>query len=282
MSLIKQKNEAILFVILAVLLLSCHDLTGKILSQHYSIIVILWFRYLFHFLFAGLNLKFKIEHSHFKKIHCLRALLMSLIGISFITGLKYIPLAEATAINFLSPLFVLLLSKVFLKEKISVENTIKIVCGFLGILIIARPSGDIFKPEILFPILAATFFAIYQVLSRVVSVQEKPLISNFYLGFYAFLMMSVVLPFFWVNIHLADLILFLMIGMFGTFAHTLFNQAYTLQSPALLSPFTYFQIVFATILGFIFFHRIPDGLSLFGVFIILLSGFNLKKFIFRS
>ncbi|EPA1733372.1 hypothetical protein PSQ35_003932, partial [Acinetobacter baumannii] len=78
--------KAVFFVVIGVLCLAFHDLLGKKLNQNYSIILILWFRYLFHFLFATFH-SIKIKKlSRFKRIHFLRALLMSLIGLSFITG----------------------------------------------------------------------------------------------------------------------------------------------------------------------------------------------------
>ncbi|WP_182003451.1 DMT family transporter [Acinetobacter lactucae] len=273
---LSQSLQAVLFVVLAVLCLAFHDLLGKKLNQSYSIILILWFRYLFHFLFATLNsLKIK-KHSNFKRIHFLRALLMSLIGLSFITGLKYIPLSEATAINFLAPIFVLIFSYFILKEKINKDDLIKILIGFLGILIIARPGGDIFRLEIVFPMCAAIFFAFYQVLTKITSMYESSLVSNYYLGFYAFVLTSLVLPFFWEKIVPDDLIFFLLVGVFGTFAHTLFNKAYILESPVKLAPYSYMQILFATILGFIFFGTIPDLTTFLGIFIIFCSGLNIR------
>ncbi|HCW3713396.1 TPA: DMT family transporter, partial [Acinetobacter baumannii] len=232
--------------------------------------------YLFHFLFATFH-SIKIKKlSRFKRIHFLRALLMSLIGLSFITGLKYIPLSEATAINFLAPIFVLIFSFFILKEKVIQDDLIKIMIGFFGILIIARPGGDIFKIEIIFPMCAALFFAFYQVLTKITSMYESSLISNYYLGFYAFFLTSLVLPFFWEKIAPNDLIFFLLVGVFGTFAHTLFNKAYVLESPVKLAPYSYMQILFATLLGFIFFGTIPDLTTFLGIFIIFCSGLNIR------
>ncbi|MDH2626090.1 DMT family transporter [Acinetobacter baumannii] len=268
--------KAIFFVVIAVLCLAFHDLLGKKLNQNYSIILILWFRYLFHFLFATFH-SIKIKKlSRFKRIHFLRALLMSLIGLSFITGLKYIPLSEATAINFLAPIFVLIFSFFILKEKVNQDDLIKIVIGFFGILIIARPGGDIFKIEIIFPMCAALFFAFYQVLTKITSMYESSLISNYYLGFYAFFLTSLALPFFWEKIAPNDLIFFLLVGVFGTFAHTLFNKAYVLESPVKLAPYSYMQILFATLLGFIFFGAVPDLTTFLGIFIIFCSGLNIR------
>lgn len=269
-------HKAILYIVIAVLCLSFHDLLGKKLNQNYTIILILWFRYLFHFTYAQIISIGIVKKSRFKKIHFFRAILMSLIGLSFITGLKYLPLSEATAINFLAPTFVLLLSYFLLKENISFSDILKVVIGFIGILLIARPGGDIFRFEIIFPMLAALFFAIYQILTKIVGNSESSLISNYYLGLYAFLLTSIFLPFNLSKIEAFDLIFFLLVGMFGTFAHTLFNKAFILESPAKLSPYSYFQILFATILGFFFYKTIPDIYSLLGIAIIIFSGINIR------
>lgn len=268
--------KAILYVVIAVLCLSFHDLLGKKLNQKYAIILILWFRYLFHFTYAQCTSIGIIKKSRYKKVHLLRAILMSLIGLSFITGLKYLPLSEATAINFLAPIFVLLLSYFLLKEKITSAEVFKVVIGFIGILLIARPGGDVFKIEIIFPMLAALFFAIYQILTKIVGSSESALISNYYLGLFAFILTSIFLPFNWSYIELSDLVFFLLVGMFGTFAHTLFNKAYILETPAKLSPYSYLQIFFATILGYIFYKSVPDFLSIIGIIIIIFSGINIR------
>lgn len=269
-------HKAILYVVIAVLCLSFHDLLGKKLNQNYAIILILWFRYLFHFTYAQITSIGIVKKSRFKKIHFFRAILMSLIGLSFITGLKYLPLSEATAINFLAPTLVLLLSYFILKENISFTDILKVIIGFIGILLIARPGGDIFRFEIVFPMLAALFFAIYQILTKIVGNSESSFISNYYLGLYAFLLTSIFLPFNLSKIEAFDLVFFVLVGMFGTFAHTLFNKAYILESPAKLSPYSYFQILFATILGSIFFGTIPDIYSMLGIIIIILSGLNFR------
>ena len=64
--------------------------------------------------------------------------------------------------------------------------------------------------------------------------------------------------------------------MFGTFAHTLFNKAYILETPAKLSPYSYLQIFFATVLGYIFYQSVPDYLSILGIVIIIFSGINIR------
>ncbi len=120
------------------------------------------------------------------------------------------------------------------------------------------------------------FFAFYQVLTKITSMYESSLISNYYLGFYAFFLTSLVLPFFWEKSLLMTSYFFLLVGVFGTFAHTLFNKAYVLESPVKLAPYSYMQILFATLLGFIFFGTIPDLTTFLGIFIIFCSGLNIR------
>lgn len=275
LKILSDHYKAVIYVIIAVLCLSLHDLLSKKLNQNYTIFMILWFRYLFHFSYALITGKGVIKESRFKKIHFFRAILMTSIGLSFITGLKYLPLSEATAINFLAPSLVLLLSFVFLKEKITSTEILKVAIGFLGILLIARPGGDIFKFEIIFPMLAALFFAVYQILTKIVGNSENALISNYYLGLYALILSSTFLPLSFSTIDPIDLLFFFLVGAFGTFAHTLFNKAYILESPAKLSPYSYFQILFATVWGVTFFNSIPDIYASIGILIIISSGINI-------
>ncbi len=107
---------------------------------------------------------------------------MCLLGISalFIGGLRYIPLAEATAVMFLAPLIVTLLSALFLRERISTGQWVAVATGFLGVLFIVRPGGDLFTPTILLPVMASLCFAIYQLITRRLASTDHAVTSNFF------------------------------------------------------------------------------------------------------
>src|SRR5690606_22614056 len=105
---------------------------------------------------------------------------LSQVGISilFISGLRYIPLAEATAVIFLTPLLVTIASAM-LGETVSRSQWLAVGCGLLGVMIIVRPGGALFTPAMLVPFGAAVCFTLYQLLTRRLAGTEHPVTSNF-------------------------------------------------------------------------------------------------------
>jgi drug/metabolite transporter (DMT)-like permease len=199
---------------------------------------------------------------------------LCLIGTSlfFTTGLRYLPLAEATAVNFLAPLIVTALSVPLLKEHVTRPQWIAVVTGFIGVLIIIRPGSSLFTPAIFFPLGSAVMFGIYQIFTRILSTTDSPTTSNFIAGLVNTLIMSALLPFFWEPPVWTHVILMVALGACGMGGHLLLTEAFRYAPPALLAPFSYGQIICAGLMGFIFFGHIPDTGAFIGMAIISLSG----------
>lgn len=273
---VNQPLKGLLLVILATFLFSSHDALSKYLSGFYPVVMVVWARYMVHtLLMAGIFL----PQSGLRVLRTKRPLLqlarsLCLLGTSlfFTTGLLFIPLAEATAVNFLAPVLVTALSVPLLKEKVTRGQWLAVICGFIGVLIIVHPGGALFTPAVLLPFCSALFFCFYQLLTRKLAEHDSPTTSNFFAGLCNTLIMSALVPFFWQVPSLGHGLLMLALGTCGMTAHLFLTQAFRLAAPALLAPFGYCQIVFAGLLGWLLFNHTPDLTALIGIVVICLSG----------
>jgi drug/metabolite transporter (DMT)-like permease len=193
-----------------------------------------------------------------------------------INGLARLPLAEATAIVFLAPVMVTLLSGLLLKEKARTADWVAVGCGFAGVLIIARPGGGLLTWAILFPIGAATTNAIYQIVTRISRQSENAATSNFYTGLVGAL---VLMPWGiaeWAPLPLPDLFLVFAVGTVAAVGHLTITYALLRASAASLSAYSYSQIGWATLLGWGVFMAIPDPVAWVGMLVIALGGLLLS------
>lgn len=273
----EQPVKGILLIGLAVLLFASHDTLSKYLSGFYPIVMVVWARYVVHTL---LMLVVFVPRSGFSAVvrtkrpglQFLRA--MCLIGTSlfFTTGLRYIPLAEATAVNFLAPLLVTALSVPLLGEHVTRRQWLAVLGGFVGVLIVIRPGGALFTPTIVLPLCSALCFGFYQLLTRKLTGIDSPTTSNFLTGIINSLIMSTLLVFFWSTPTWPHAVLMIGLGTCGMLGHMLLTQAFRHAAPAMLAPFSYGQILFAGMYGYLIFDHTPDSYAVVGIAVICLSG----------
>lgn len=271
-----QPLKGILLLVLATFLFASHDALSKYLSGFYPVVMVVWARYLVHtLLMAGIFLPqsgLRVLRSKRPGLQALRALCLLGTSLLFTTGLLFIPLAEATAVNFLTPLLVTALSVPLLGEQVSRGQWIAVLAGFVGVLIIVHPGGALFTPAVLLPFGSALCFSFYQLLTRKLSEIDSATTSNFFAGLCNTLLMSALVPFFWQLPSLGHGLLMLALGGCGMCAHLFLTQAFRHAPPALLAPFGYGQIVFAGLLGLVVFSHTPDAAALLGIALICLSG----------
>jgi drug/metabolite transporter (DMT)-like permease len=238
--------------------------------------MVVWARYLVHtLLMAGIFLPqsgLRVLRSKRPLLQLLRALCLLGTSLFFTTGLQYIPLAEATAVNFLAPVLVTALSVPLLGERVTRGQWIAVICGFIGVVIIVHPGGELFTPAVLLPLSSALFFCFYQLLTRMLSKIDSPTTSNFFAGLCNTLVMSALVPFFWQVPSLGHGAMMLALGACGMTAHLFLTQAFRHAAPALLAPFGYCQIVFAGLLGWLVFAHTPTLTAVIGIAVICCSG----------
>ncbi len=264
-----------LLILLSGILLASHDGLSKYLTQLYPVFLVVWARYLAQVvLMLGMfapRMGRRVFHTLRPWPQLLRGLSLVSVSIMFISGLRYIPLAEATAVIFLTPLMVTVASAL-LGERVSHSQWLAVGVGLLGVMIIVRPGGALFTPAVLLPFGAAISFTVYQLLTRRLSGTDHPVTSNFLSSLVGFLVMSVLVTFNWRTPSVHDAVLMASLGLMAMSGHLMLTQAFRYASAASLAPFTYGQIVFAGIVGFIAFGHIPDVEAIAGMTVIIASG----------
>ncbi|MDR6234333.1 drug/metabolite transporter (DMT)-like permease [Pseudomonas psychrotolerans] len=271
-----QPLKGIALICLAVWLFACHDALSKYLAGFYPVVMVVWARYLSHtLLMMGIFIPrsgMAVIRTKRPGLQVLRALCLIGCSLLFTTALHYLPMAEATAVNFLAPLMVTALSVPLLKETVSRSQWAAVLAGFVGVLVIVRPGGQLFTPAVLLPVCSAVCFGLYQLLTRILSATDSPTTSNFLTGVVNTLVLSALVPFFWEVPTLGHGFMLALLGFFGMTAHLLLTQAFRYAPPALLAPFSYGQIVTAGIVGYFAFGHVPDGGAMIGILIICASG----------
>lgn len=277
MSTTSKPLYGILLVLCAGLLLASHDGISKYLTQIYPLIMVIWLRYFVQTVAMILlffpKMRWTILRTRRPWLQLLRAISLLSISLLFIAGLRYIPLAEATAVMFLARLIVTVLSALVLHEKVSKGQWLAVSIGFLGVLLIVRPGGELFTPAILLPVGGSICFAIYQLLTRRLASTDHAVTSNFLSGLFGTLALTLLLPGeYSLEVASFDLMLMLLLGLLAMTAHMLLTMGLKYSSAATLAPFTYGQIIFAGIVGYFAFAQLPDALAILGVLIISCSG----------
>ena len=187
-------------------------------------------------------------------------------------ALRYLPLAEATAIAFIWPLLACILSVPILGERVGLRRWTAIFVGLAGVLIIIRPGLEIVHWAAFLALGMAFFYAIYHVLTRKVGVTDSFMTSLFYMGTVGLLITSLTLPFIWVSPNQTQWILLVILGLSGATSHFCVIQALQNALASTLAPFGYIHLVSATLLGYLIFGALPDVPTIFGAAIIVTSG----------
>ena len=256
-------------------LLASQDGSARYLSMIYPLVMVIWARYvaqssLMFVLFAP-RMGWRVLRTQRPWLQLLRGLTLVAVSLLFSGGLAYIPLAEATAVIFLSPLMLTLYSALT-GEHISRGQWISLGFSVFGVLVIVRPGSELFTPAILLPLLAAVSYAAYQLITRKLSDTDHPVTSNFLSSLVGTLLLSLLVPFFWETPTPGMGLKMLGLGALGMVAHLLLTQALRMASAASLAPFTYLNIVFAGLVGWVLFDQLPDLPAMLGMGIIIASG----------
>lgn len=265
----------VLLILVSCLVLASHDGLSKHLTLIYPVFLVIWARYmaqtvLMAALFAP-RMGRRVFHTLRPGLQLCRGLSLVSVSMLFISGLSFIPLAEATAVIFLTPLLVTVASAL-LGEHVSRSQWLAVGCGLIGVMIIVRPGGALFTPAILLPFGAAVSFTLYQLVTRRLSATDHPVTSNFLTSVVGSLVMSVLVIFNWQTPTLHDALLMAALGAMAMSGHLLLTNAFRFASAATLAPFTYAQIIFAGVVGFFAFGHVPDLGAILGMAIIIASG----------
>ena len=282
MAVFKSKETiGILFAILAYFSFSLLDATQKTLVIYYSVFQLLLIKYFFVLFLSLIESRRKKNISFYKskniKMQIFRSVLSVFESGFFVLSFKYLSLADAHSVGSLAPVIVVALSAIILKERVSTKTWIAIFIGFIGVLIILRPTSSIFDPKALLPLVAAFALGLYQVITKKVSEYDSTEVSLFYTSIVGIIIMSFLAPSFWKPIDSPSYILFLAIGVFFSLGIYLQIIALSKARASIIQPFHYTLIFWAIILGYIFYDDMPDIFTIIGALTITTSGIFVIK-----
>ncbi|WP_454003845.1 DMT family transporter [Alcaligenes sp. Marseille-Q7550] len=273
----------VLILVLSSWALSGLDASGKwIMGFGVPLLIMCWFRYVVHLgLVLTLVLPVKgrrVLRSTRPKAQILRGTVMMLATFSFFSALRYLPQAEATAINFLAPLLVLSVAPWLLKEPPRLSRWVAAGVGFLGVLIIIRPTGGLHPMGVLFGLITACMFATQFIVTRRVAVDDA-MTTLIWSGAVGSLCLTIALPFILPaalpvlrELTAFQWLILVSTGFWGCLGHLLQIQAYQRASASLLAPFVYLQIVAAAALGWMIWGQFPDLFTWIGIAVVCASG----------
>ncbi|MBT5570160.1 MAG: DMT family transporter [Alphaproteobacteria bacterium] len=243
--------------------------------QELPVVEIIWGRYFFHTILVLALFPKRIPtllSGSDKGLQICRSILVLSATACMFTAVGFMPLADAVAITFIAPLLITALSVPFLGERVGLRRWIAVCVGFAGMLVIIRPGGGLFQPAALLPIGVTVFYAMYQIITRMISRRTDPINSVFYTAIVGGILMSAIVPFFWQTPTLEQWGMMLAAGLLGGLGHWAIIIAYQRAEAPLVAPFAYTELVWATMLGLTFFGDFPDLWTLVGAAIIAASG----------
>jgi len=190
----------------------------------------------------------------------------------FTQGLRYLPVAESTAIYFISPILIMALSILFLGETVGWRRWTAAFVGLVGVLVVIRPGTDAFQATALLPLLGATSWAAGAVVTRKMSGSDHPLTTLVYSAVLGCLVLGALLPFNWVMPTGREIAFAVLMGLFFAAGQWLVVLAYRYGNASVIAPFSYVQLIWAGSLGYLVFGALPDGWTVVGACIIAASG----------
>jgi drug/metabolite transporter (DMT)-like permease len=266
---------AIGLALLSTVFFAMGDVAAKVLTDTLPAIEVTWLRYVV-FCLVVVPAVFvargaRAMHTPRLRLQIIRALAVAGSSVLFILGLGHLQVAEATAINFISPIFITALSIPLLGEKVGIRRWAAAAVGFLGVMLVVQPGGSAFQVAALLPIGAALSWAIAAIVTRLMS-SERPEATLAWSAVIGLIALTAFVPFHWHTPTAGEIGLAVLMGGLSTMGHWLIILAYRKAAVSIIAPFSYVQLLFAGLLGFAVFGTVPGAMTLVGGFVIAASG----------
>ncbi len=268
--------RGIALILASTVFLGASDVTAKYLSATLPSIEIAWIRFS---VFALIMVPAMLPGTRLYALQTQRRGLLLLRGAAllasslfFISGLRFLPIAEASATGFVSPLFVTALSIFFLGERVGVRRWLATAVGLIGVLIILRPGSSAFHPAAFFPLVSALAWACTLIMTRMLSGTERAITTMTYAAIAGVCIMTALVPSVWVTPSWQAVAFGVFIGFASTAGQWIVVLAFRYADASVLAPFSYSQLLWVSILGFIIFGEVPDVWTVTGAAFIVASG----------
>lgn len=252
------------------------DSMSKLLVRDYAITQTLWIRYgvfaLFAVAIAHRHGAFRALRSRRPWLQGVRSMLGVLENAVFVLAFLYLPLADTHAVAASSPLMVIALSAVVLRESVSLGRWIAVAAGFAGVLLIIRPGVQALSWPLLLPLAGALLWAVYQVLTRLCAATDRPETTLLWTALLGFAATTAVGPWQWQPPDAVGWVLILCVALLGSLSHYALIRALDFAEAGAVQPYSYSLLVWAALLGALVFNDIPDAWTIAGATVVVLGG----------
>jgi len=206
-------------------------------------------------------------------LHAYRAVCGTIAIIALFVALRNLPLADVISLTFTGPLFVTIMSVIFLSEKVGIRRWSAVLIGFIGMLFIVRPAFEEMNLYYIFPIIFSLGFANVAISIRSLSKTEPNYLIAFYFSLLSLLVALGTIINGWIWPTPYEALLFAILGLSGGVANLLLTQSYRLADASLVSPIKYLSLIVAVVAGYLIFSEVPKPMTLFGAGLIVISSF---------
>jgi drug/metabolite transporter (DMT)-like permease len=268
-------KAGVAWMLLTTLFFLSLDAVAKHLVSSYPVIQVVWGRFLFHLILAAMILGPRFGYfvrSANLPLQIVRSILLLATTVLFFFGVRLLPLAEASAIMFTSPILLSILAIPFLGEKVGPYRWAAIFVAFLGALVVVRPGTGVMGVGALFLLGCSFCNAFYQLITRKLRGTDEARTTLLYTALAGTVGASLAVPLVWTPIAAGDWPLFAALGVFGCLGHFTLIKAFQSAPATVVAPFSYASIIWAILYGFLFFGDLPDLWTLVGASIIAAGG----------
>jgi drug/metabolite transporter (DMT)-like permease len=269
-------KRGIMFVVLSILMFGVANALVKLAAETYPITEIVFFRCVFGLL-PALALVANAGglaslHTHRFGEHFSRALVQFLSMMAIFLAFRMMPLTDAVAITFASPLFMTVLSIPLLGERVRFHRWAAVIFGFGGVLLMVDPGPAMLESGAIFALANAFLGALVTIALRRMSVTESSSTLVFYQIAITAGLSVLLLPFGWVTPNWIDLGILAAIGIASGVGQFWWTQAYRFAPASVAAPFSYTSMIWAVLFDFLVWHSVPTLSLIGGAAIVVLSG----------
>jgi len=273
--------KAIILNASAWMILPVMDAFAKHLSLSMHVFQITWARYFFTVVFTlSLMVVFyrnTLVWSKRPKLQLIRGIILAFTTLCFFYSISIISLPKALTLAFVAPITCTALSPIFLSEKVGIRRWSAVLIGFLGCLIVIRPGFIELNLATLAALACGICYGVYLIITRKLSTSDNPLLTLLMTGIVGAILVSAIIPFYWVKPSLNQWSLMAGIGIFACIGHLFLILSLKYADASKLAPLGYTEIIPNVLIGYYFFSELPDNWTYVGLLIIILSGLYISR-----
>ena len=265
-------------MVVTTFMFSTMDGVSRYLAENNNVFTLVTMRYWFIAIVMAITCLFvkdsfqKILYTKQPFTQFSRGLILSLNNCLVVYTFTLLGLVETHAIIACYPLIVAGLSVPFLGEKFGWRRWTAIFIGFVGVIIILRPTTNVISEGAIYALVGAIMFAVYLILTRYVSRLDKAITSFFWAGIGGSVTMTIISFFIWEDILKEDLLWLLIMCLLSASSHFMMVKTLQVAEASVIQPFSYLQLVFGSIIGVTIFSESIDSMIVVGVTIVIGAG----------